>query len=128
MVKVEFLQYDMRQLCSACVDKYLKRSKTTEKVLQKKALTPYVADDENDYDATKEPKGELQPIVAKVVMNMLYGARMARYDLLHSCQLWACKMIKRTKRYDQRLLPIVSYFHQILELTVFGWVGEDSKD
>ena len=70
----------------------------------------------------------MQPIAAKVIMKILYGARMARYDLLHSCQILACKITKWTKRCDQRLLRIVSYLHQSLELTMFGWVGEDSKD
>ena len=57
MVKVRICQYDMRQFFSACVDQYLKLSKSIEKVLQKKALTPYLADDETKYDETKEPKG-----------------------------------------------------------------------
>ena len=93
MVKLRFIQYDMRQLFSACVDQYLKLSKTIEKVLQKKAPTPYLADDEKEYDETKEVKGELQPIAAKVIMMFLYGARVARYDLLHSCQILACGFI-----------------------------------
>ena len=46
MVKVRIIQYDMRQLFSACVDQYLKLSKSIEKVLQKKAPTPYLANDE----------------------------------------------------------------------------------
>ena len=83
MVSVRIIQYDMRQLFSACVDQYLKLSKSIEKVLQKKAPTPYLADDEGDYDETKELKGELQPIAATVIMKILYGARMARCDLLH---------------------------------------------
>ena len=73
-------------------------------------------------------KGELQPIAAKAIMKILYGARMARYDLLHSCQILASKITKWTKRCDQRLLRIVSYLHQSLELTMFGWVGDDSKN
>ena len=56
IVNVRVIQYDMRQLISACVDQYLKLSKSTEKVLQKKALIPYLADDEKEYDEAKEPK------------------------------------------------------------------------
>ena len=128
MVKVRIIQYDMRQFVSACVDQYLKLSKSTEKVLQKKAPTPYLAGDEKDYDESKELNGELQPIAANVIMKILCGARMAGYDLLHSCQIFACKIIKWTKRCDQRLFQIVSYLHQSLELTMFGWVGDDSKN
>ena len=57
MVNVKVIQYDMRQLFSACVDQYLKLSKTIEMVLQKKALTPYLADGEQYHDETKELKG-----------------------------------------------------------------------
>ena len=94
MVKVKVIQYDMRHLCSACVDKYPKLSKYIEKMIQKKAPTPYLADDEEEYDETKEPQEKLQPSAAKVIINILYGARMARYDLLHSCQISACKTIQ----------------------------------
>ena len=94
MVRVRIIQYDMRQLFSACGDQYLKLSNTIERVLQKKAPTLYLADDEKEYDETKEFKGELQPIAAKPILKILYGARMARYDLLHACQILACKITK----------------------------------
>ena len=84
IVKVNMIQYDMRQICSACVDQSLKLTKSTEKVLRKNAPTPYLSDEEKEYDETNEPKGQSQPIAAKVIMMMLYGARTARYDLLHS--------------------------------------------
>ena len=37
------------------------------------------------------PSGVLQPIAAKILMKILYGARMARYDLLNAvCKTAAC--------------------------------------
>ena len=106
----------------------LKLAKQNESILNKPAPTPYLADDDKDYDEDNEPKGQLQSITAKVIMNILYGARMALHDLLHSCQMLVCKITKRTKRCDQRLLRIVSYMHQNIDIVMFGWIGYKSAD
>ena len=66
---------------------YLTLAKQNKSILRKPVPTPYLADDDKEYDEDNEPKGQLQSIAAKVIMKMLYGARMARYDLLHSCQI-----------------------------------------
>jgi hypothetical protein len=56
----------------------------------------------------------------------LYGARMARYDLLHVCHVLACKITKWTKRCDQRLHRIMCYLHQVDDVTMMGWVGDSA--
>ena len=55
-----------------------------------------------------------------------YGARMARYDLLHSCPMLACTITKWLTRCDQRLFRIVSYIHQSIDISMLGWVGDKS--
>ena len=60
---------------------YLKLAKQNEFILNKPAPTPYLADEDKDYDEDNELKGQLQSIAAEVIMNILYGARMARYDM-----------------------------------------------
>ena len=57
-----------------CVKVYLKLAKQNESSLNRPASTPYLADDDKDYDEDNEPKGQLQSIAAKVIMNILYGA------------------------------------------------------
>ena len=96
--------------------------------MNKPAPTPYLADGDKDYDEDNEPKGQLQTIAAKDIMKVLYGVRMARYDLLHSRQILACKITKWTKQCDQRLFRIVSYIHQSIDISMFGWVGDRSAD
>ena len=61
-----------------CVKVYLKLAKQNESILNKPAPTPYLSDDDKAYDEDNEPKGQLQSSAAKVIMNILYGARMAR--------------------------------------------------
>ena len=90
ITKVRIMRYDSKHLFMGYVKVYLKLAKQNEPILNKPAPTPYLADDDKDYDEDNEPKGQLQSIAAKVILNILYGARLARYDLLHSCQIWAC--------------------------------------
>ena len=111
-----------------CVQVYLNLATQNEPMFNKPAPTPYLADDVKDYDDDNEPKGQLHSIAAKVIMNIWYGARMARYDLLHSCQILACTITKWTNRSDQRLVRIVSYIHQNIDILMFGWVGDKSAD
>ena len=118
----------MKHLFMGGVKVYLKLAKHNESMLNKPAPTPYLADDDKDYDEDKEPKGQLQSIAAKVIMNMLYGVKMASSDILHSCEIVACKIAKWPKRCDQTLLIIVSYIHQNIDIPVFGWVGDKSID
>ena len=61
-------------------------------------------------------------------MKILYGARMARYDLLHFCQVWACNITRWTERCDQRRLRIVSYIHHHIDVSMFGWIADTSVD
>ena len=73
-------------------------------------------------------EGKLKGIAAKVIMKILYGARMARYDLLHPCQELACRITKWTPNCDKRLFRIICYIHQHSDLCMFGWVGDHQKD
>ena len=52
-----------------CVKVYLKLAKHNESMLNKPAPTPYLADDDKDYDEDSGPKGQLQAIAATVIMN-----------------------------------------------------------
>ena len=90
--------------------------------------TPYLADDDKDYDEDNRPKGQLQLIAATVIMNILYGAGMARHDLLHSCRIWACQITEWTNICDQRLVGIVAYILQNIDTSMFGCVGDKSAD
>ena len=119
--KVRVMIYDMRSFFKQCVELYVKLTKATTQQLEKSAPTPYLTDDDKGYDDTKEPTGQLQPIASKVIMKVLYGARMARYDLLHACQALACKVIKWSTTCDRRLHRMMACIHQSIDLTMFGW-------
>ena len=71
--------------------------------------------------------GALQPIAAKVLMEILYAARMARFDLLRAvCQL-ACCITKWTEECDHRLHRLACYIHRTKPHRMVGWVGDPAN-
>ena len=69
----------------------------------------------------EEPVGALQPIAAKVLMKILYAARMARFDLLRAVNHLACYITKWTVDCDRRLHRLV---HATKHHRMVGWVGD----
>ena len=86
--------YDMRDSLESCVDRYCELAKVERKTL-KPAATPFhelrvalpIASEE-------EKAGRLQPIASKVLMKILFAARMARWDLLRATQSLASRVTK----------------------------------
>ena len=73
---------------------------------------------------TTEQGGQLQGIAAKVLMKILYGARMARIDLLRA----VCHLARYITRWDavcdKRLHRLVSYINSTMDHKLVGWVGD----
>jgi len=68
--------------------------------------------------------GVLQPHAAKVLMKLLYGARLARFDLLRAINHLAGYITKWTPDCDKRLHRIMCYVHTSLHYRMIGWVGD----
>ena len=68
--------------------------------------------------------GELQPYAAKVLMKLLYGARLARFDLLRAINDLAAYITKWTPDCDKRLHRIMCYVHSTLKHRLVGFVGD----
>jgi hypothetical protein len=64
--------------------------------------------------ADKDKPGLLGPIAAQVLMKILYGARMARYDLLRAvCHLASC-VTKWNRQCDVDMHRLVCYIRTTL--------------
>ena len=72
-----------------------------------------------------EQGGVLQPIAARVLMKVLYGARMARFDLLRAVCHLACFVTKWSETCDRRLHRLMCYINSTLDFSMHGWVGDD---
>eukprot|EP00959_Pyramimonas_sp_CCMP1952_P297763 6229129-Pyramimonas_sp.AAC.1 len=74
------------------------------------------------------PSGMLQPIAAKVLMKISYGARMARPDLLNAaCKTAAC-VTKWTEQQDVDLFRIICYLKATVDYRLVSWVGDRRED
>lgn len=94
---------------------------------QRKKDTPAVRWTGPDPDAVSfdaEGGGQLGSIAAKVLMKILYGARMARFDLLRAVNHLACYITKWDAGCDRRLHRVVSYLDHTRNRHMVGWVGD----
>ena len=82
------------------------------KVVKPKGTTPGWGDrDPNSSEVDDTQEGVLQPIAAHVLMKVLYGACMVRFDLLRAVCHLACYVTKWTAVCDRRLHRLMSYIH-----------------
>jgi hypothetical protein len=75
----------------------------------------------------KDKPGLLGPIAAQVLMKILYGARMARYDLLRAvCHLASC-VTKWNRQCDVDMYRLICYIQTTLSFRQYSWVGDDAS-
>ena len=77
-------------------------------------------------DDSKE--GLLQPIACKVLMKILYGARLARFDLRRPIAALASKVIKWDTVCDRMLHRLVSCINSSLGYKLKGHIGDSIAD
>ena len=152
---VRSITYDMSDFLSSCVDRYLELAQVGREKL-KQVKTPYLqASDKADFQGTEptptypyglidplpddgdddvwapedeKVQGHLAHIASRVLMKILYAARMARVDLLRPTCFLATKVTKWTRTCDRLLLRLVSYINSTLDLMMVAWVGDKPED
>ncbi len=72
-----------------------------------RAGKPKLAEDGSDLSKP----GILAPVAAGVIMKVMYGARMARFDLLPPVQVLARYMTRWTRKQDEELHRLMCYIH-----------------
>ena len=126
-VSVKQMEYNMRPFFEQCVESYLTLTKKTIDTL-KPAKTPFL--DETKLENTPEDSkdGLLQPIACKVLMKILYGARLARFDLLRPIAALASKITKWDSVCDRMLHRLVCYINSSLDYKLKGHIGDKMED
>ena len=77
---------------------------------------------------TEEKTGVLQPIASRILMKILYGARMARLDLLRAVAGLARNVTKWTEQCDVDLHALVAYIKTTNEIVLTSWIGDTWED
>ena len=81
---VTVVEYDMCSFLESCVERYVDLAGGNAKTI-KKVPTPFHDDKiARPVENEQEIKGVLAPIATKVLMKILFAARMARFDLLRA--------------------------------------------
>ena len=65
----------------------------------------------------------LSDVACAVLMKILYGARVARWDLLRAIGLLASRVTKWSLACDRALHRLVCYVHSSAEMALSGYVG-----
>ncbi|CAE8630163.1 unnamed protein product, partial [Polarella glacialis] len=97
-----------------------------EDIVLKKASTPFLDEDKLPEEDDNEP-GKLADAACSVLMNVLYGARLARFDLLKAVAGLASKVTKWSVSCDKRLFRLMCYINDSKGLKMRGYVGRDDK-
>ena len=126
---VNIVRYDMSAFLGSCVEAYCTLAGVKSEALNK-AQTPF-----NESGLAKplleedEKPGRLQPIASKVLMKVLFAARMARYDLLRATQSLASRVTKWSADCDLALHRLISYVNTTKDsLFLEGFIGDDFEN
>ncbi|CAE7767551.1 unnamed protein product [Symbiodinium sp. CCMP2592] len=121
---VNIIEYDMKSFLEQAVQKYKDLAGPKYHTL-KSASTPF-ADEKiaRPIDDEAEAKGELAPIASRVLMKLLFAARMARYDLLRAVQGLASRVTKWSAECDRALHRLMCYVNSTLDLKLRGIIGD----
>ena len=126
-VPVNVVYYDMRDFLVSCVDRYCELAKVDKKSL-KHVATPFHENRVAKVLENNEPSGKLQPIASRVLMKVLFAARMARWDLLRATQALASRVTKWSRDCDVALHRLISYINSSLEVRMRGFIGDRIQD
>jgi hypothetical protein len=124
--------YDMEDFLGQCVSRYLELADDPHLKLRK-VNAPFVDEtqDENSVavqDGSSAPTGRLQPIACRVLMKLLYAARMARFDLLRATCALATMITKWSPECDRRLHRLVCYVDSSLKHRQVSVVTDRPED
>ena len=136
----------MSDFMKQCVQQYCELANVTVSSLRR-VETPFVDESKFEKDCTKDydvedsggkppsrdpnktnsggqppARGQLQSIAAKVLMKILYGARMAHYDLLRAVSSLATMITRWDEDCDRRLHRLVCYIHSSYDRFMYGWI------
>ena len=150
--KVRTMEYDMTDFMGSCVTAYQKASGATPGDLAH-ASTPFAPQlgedtgkgkraehgasyyDEQSNEAVYSAlvdggpeSGQLDGIASAMLMKLLYGARIARWDLLKCISLLAARVTKWTRGCDVALHRLMCYVNSTKDLVLGGHVGDVIKD
>ena len=121
---VSIVRYDMKPFLKSCVDRYTQLAGKHAKPLKNDATPFHEERIARPSLEESEPKGVLAPIAAKVLMKILFAARMARFDLLRAVQGLAARVTKWSTDCDKALYRLICYIHSTMDQQLQSFIGD----
>ena len=125
---VNIVHYDMADFLDSCVESYCELAKTSRATLKNVSTPFHEMRTALPRESEKEPTGKLQPIASRVLMKILFAARMARYDLLRATQSLASRVTKWSKDCDEGLHRLVAYINSTLNHRMSCFIRDSLLD
>ncbi|CAE7624163.1 Clec16a [Symbiodinium sp. CCMP2592] len=140
--EIRMIKYDMRSFMEQCVSRHVELCGPKYKASLRSADTPFLDESRPEFDTNPDRpavnrllghsadtpvppgKGVLGDCAAAVLMKILYGARMGRYDLIRPVQALASLITKWDGLCDKKLHRLVCYINSTLDLNLYGWIGD----
>ena len=94
----------------------------------KPADAPFFDESKLESTAGDSKEGLLQPIACKVLMEILYAARLARFDLLRPIAALASEITTWDVVCDRMLHRLVCYISSSLGYKLKGYMGGSTED
>ena len=116
------MTYDMRDFLVSCVDRYCELVPKVYQKSLKHVATPFHDNRVARPAEEGEPQGKLQPIASRVLMKILFAARMARWDLLRATQSLASLVTKWSRDCDAALHRLVCCIKSSLDIRMQGFI------
>ena len=116
----------MHGFMEQCVERYLELAGVSPDSLRN-AATPGL----DDHTFTAEDwtsAGKLAPIAAKILMKVLYAARMYRYDLLHAVNSLARDVTRWCRACDKKLHRLMAYIQHTKDYVLQSAIGDKLHD
>ena len=125
--KAREVVYDMSSFLQQAVDRYKSLVPQEFRDL-KKVSTPFAKDKiARPTSVESEPLGKLAPIASKVLMKLLFAARVARFDLLRAVQGLASRVTKWSPDCDKALHRLMCYAQSTLDMKMSGYAIQECK-
>ena len=121
---VKFVRYDMSNFLESCVENCCNLAKVSPSSLPE-VPTPFTdAGIARPTLSEDEKPGKLQPVASKILMKVLFAARMARFDLLRATQSLASRVTKWSVECDVALHQLVAYINCTKHHFLQGFTGD----
>ena len=121
---VNVMTYDMQPFLQSCNHRYQSLADKDAKPF-KTVATPFHEERiARPLEGESAPKGALAPMAARVLMKILFAARMARYDLLTAVQGLAARVTKWSADCEKALHRLICYSHSTLDYKLKAFVGD----